>query len=197
MKRAASARRCGSGAGPDRGRYQCPRRRSSDAFGAQDRRPEGRWRADPPRRAASRRSADPWRRPGARSARRDRERRRRLPALALRQAVPQHLKSRRCTRVQVRNRLETACARPRRTSSFSARARPGCRTRPCSAMPGLRAETAIIAFDLAGVAVSSGSACSSGKVAALARAGAPWGSSRRSRAARSGFHWPRDHRRGR
>jgi cysteine desulfurase len=32
------------------------------------------------------------------------------------------------------------------------------------AIPGLRAETALIAFDLAGVAVSSGSACSSGKV---------------------------------
>jgi cysteine desulfurase len=33
------------------------------------------------------------------------------------------------------------------------------------AVPGLKAETAVIAFDLAGVAVSSGSACSSGKVA--------------------------------
>ncbi|WP_262271734.1 MULTISPECIES: cysteine desulfurase family protein [Microvirga] len=32
------------------------------------------------------------------------------------------------------------------------------------AIPGLRAETALIAFDLAGVALSSGSACSSGKV---------------------------------
>jgi cysteine desulfurase len=32
------------------------------------------------------------------------------------------------------------------------------------AVPGLRAETALIALDLAGVAVSSGSACSSGKV---------------------------------
>jgi cysteine desulfurase len=32
------------------------------------------------------------------------------------------------------------------------------------ALPGLNAETAIIAFDLNGVAVSSGSACSSGKV---------------------------------
>ncbi|WP_291855340.1 cysteine desulfurase family protein [Bradyrhizobium sp.] len=31
-------------------------------------------------------------------------------------------------------------------------------------VPGLRAETAVIAFDLAGIAVSSGSACSSGKV---------------------------------
>jgi cysteine desulfurase len=33
------------------------------------------------------------------------------------------------------------------------------------AMPGIRAETALIALDLDGVAVSSGSACSSGKVA--------------------------------
>ncbi|TXN19485.1 cysteine desulfurase family protein, partial [Methylobacterium sp. WL9] len=33
------------------------------------------------------------------------------------------------------------------------------------ALPGLEAATALIAFDLAGVAVSSGSACSSGKVA--------------------------------
>jgi cysteine desulfurase len=32
-------------------------------------------------------------------------------------------------------------------------------------VPGMRAETAVIAFDLAGVAVSSGAACSSGKVA--------------------------------
>jgi cysteine desulfurase len=33
------------------------------------------------------------------------------------------------------------------------------------AMPGVKAETAVIAFDLEGVAVSSGAACSSGKVA--------------------------------
>ena len=33
-------------------------------------------------------------------------------------------------------------------------------------VPGMKAETALIAFDLEGVAVSSGSACSSGKVAA-------------------------------
>jgi cysteine desulfurase len=32
------------------------------------------------------------------------------------------------------------------------------------AMPGMKAETAQIAFDLAGVALSAGSACSSGKV---------------------------------
>ena len=35
------------------------------------------------------------------------------------------------------------------------------------ALPGMKAETAVIAFDLEGVAVSSGAACSSGKVAAL------------------------------
>jgi cysteine desulfurase len=33
-------------------------------------------------------------------------------------------------------------------------------------VPGLKAETAVIGFDLAGIAVSSGSACSSGKVQA-------------------------------
>src|SRR5262249_23335204 len=32
------------------------------------------------------------------------------------------------------------------------------------AVPGVKAETAIIAFDLNGIAISSGSACSSGKV---------------------------------
>ena len=44
------------------------------------------------------------------------------------------------------------------------------------AVPGLRAETALIALDLEGVAVSSGSACSSGKVArshVLAAMGVP------------------------
>jgi len=35
----------------------------------------------------------------------------------------------------------------------------------CFAVPGLDAATALIALDLAGVAVSSGSACASGKVA--------------------------------
>ena len=46
----------------------------------------------------------------------------------------------------------------------------------CFAMPGVPAETLVIAMDLAGVAVSSGSACSSGKVApshVLAAMGVP------------------------
>ncbi len=36
----------------------------------------------------------------------------------------------------------------------------------CVAMPGVSAETMVMAFDLAGVAISAGAACSSGKVAA-------------------------------
>ena len=35
----------------------------------------------------------------------------------------------------------------------------------CLAMPGVKAETQVMALDLAGVAVSAGAACSSGKVA--------------------------------
>jgi cysteine desulfurase len=41
-------------------------------------------------------------------------------------------------------------------------------TTSCFAVPGVAAETAVIALDLDGVAVSSGAACSSGKVAASA-----------------------------
>ena len=36
----------------------------------------------------------------------------------------------------------------------------------CIAVPGVKAETLVIGLDLAGVAISSGSACSSGKVEA-------------------------------
>jgi cysteine desulfurase len=48
----------------------------------------------------------------------------------------------------------------------------------CFAVPGIPAETLVIALDLAGIAVSSGSACSSGKVApshVLAAMGVPAG----------------------
>ena len=46
----------------------------------------------------------------------------------------------------------------------------------CLAMPGVSNQTQLIAFDLAGIAVSTGSACSSGKVGpshVLAAMGAP------------------------
>jgi cysteine desulfurase len=36
----------------------------------------------------------------------------------------------------------------------------------CLTMPGVRSDTQVMALDLAGIAVSAGSACSSGKVAA-------------------------------
>jgi cysteine desulfurase len=48
---------------------------------------------------------------------------------------------------------------------FGARA-PRLPNTTAFAVPGIKAETAIIAFDLNGIAVSSGSACSSGKVQA-------------------------------
>ena len=53
-------------------------------------------------------------------------------------------------------------SRPRR--SFSAPRPSGCPIRHCSRCHGMKAETAVIAFDLEGIAVSSGAACSSGKV---------------------------------
>jgi cysteine desulfurase len=48
---------------------------------------------------------------------------------------------------------------------FFATAAPRLPNTSCFAAPGLTAETQVIALDLAGVAVSAGSACSSGKVA--------------------------------
>ena len=42
----------------------------------------------------------------------------------------------------------------------------GCPNTSCLAVPGTKAETLVIGLDLAGVAVSAGSACSSGKVEA-------------------------------
>jgi cysteine desulfurase len=63
----------------------------------------------------------------------------------------------------LRNRLETGLHQTPGVLIFSR----GVRRLPNTTsftVPGLRAETAVIGFDLAGIAVSSGSACSSGKV---------------------------------
>jgi len=64
---------------------------------------------------------------------------------------------------KLRNRLE-ANLRQTEGSVIVAESAPRLPNTTLVAVPGLRAETAVIGFDLAGVAVSSGSACSSGKV---------------------------------
>jgi len=69
-------------------------------------------------------------------------------------------------RMQVlRERLETGLGRNRNTVIFGEAAERLPNT-SLFAAPGLKAEIALIKLDLAGFAVSSGSACSSGKVAA-------------------------------
>jgi cysteine desulfurase len=63
----------------------------------------------------------------------------------------------------LRNRLERGLRQAPGAIIFSADA-PRLPNTTLFTVPGLRAETAVIGFDLAGIAVSSGSACSSGKV---------------------------------
>lgn len=63
----------------------------------------------------------------------------------------------------LRNRLD-ATLRQTQGSVIVAENTPRLPNTTLVAMPGLNAETAVIGFDLEGVAVSSGSACSSGKV---------------------------------
>jgi cysteine desulfurase len=63
----------------------------------------------------------------------------------------------------LRNRLENGLRRTPGTIFFADGA-PRLPNTTLFTVPGLRAETAVIGFDLAGIAVSSGSACSSGKV---------------------------------
>jgi cysteine desulfurase len=63
----------------------------------------------------------------------------------------------------LRNRLESDLRQTLGVLVFSDNA-PRLPNTTLFAAPGLRAETAVIGFDLEGIAVSSGSACSSGKV---------------------------------
>jgi cysteine desulfurase len=63
----------------------------------------------------------------------------------------------------LRKRLEHGLKQTSGTIIFSEKV-PRIANTTLFTVPGLRAETAVIGFDLAGIAVSSGSACSSGKV---------------------------------
>jgi cysteine desulfurase len=64
---------------------------------------------------------------------------------------------------KLRNRLETGLRQTRGLFVFAENAQR-LRNTTLFTVPGLKAETAVIGFDLEGIAVSSGSACSSGKV---------------------------------
>jgi cysteine desulfurase len=63
-----------------------------------------------------------------------------------------------------RDRLEAELIRLTNQAHVFGRDAPRLPNTLTLAIPGVAAETAVIAFDLAGVALSSGSACSSGKV---------------------------------
>jgi cysteine desulfurase len=63
----------------------------------------------------------------------------------------------------LRDRLENGLKAVQGTMIFASEA-PRLPNTSLFTVPGLRAETAVIGFDLEGIAVSSGSACSSGKV---------------------------------
>jgi cysteine desulfurase len=64
---------------------------------------------------------------------------------------------------KLRDRLEAGLRQTRNVQVFSENA-PRLPNTTLFSAPGLKAETAVIGFDLEGIAVSSGSACSSGKV---------------------------------
>ncbi|HEX9810093.1 MAG TPA: cysteine desulfurase family protein [Alphaproteobacteria bacterium] len=65
---------------------------------------------------------------------------------------------------RLRDRIEDAVRGPGREARIVGAGAPRLANTSCIALPGARAETQVIACDLAGVAVSAGSACSSGKV---------------------------------
>lgn len=67
---------------------------------------------------------------------------------------------------KIRNILETALASGAKETIFVGNDRPRLPNTSCFATPGWKGETQVMQMDLAGFAVSSGSACSSGKVKA-------------------------------
>jgi cysteine desulfurase len=78
--------------------------------------------------------------------------------------------------LRLRDRLEIAIRSVATDAVIFAETAPRLPNTVCFGVPGVEAATLIIALDLAGIAVSSGSACSSGKVGAshvLAAMGAP------------------------
>jgi len=68
--------------------------------------------------------------------------------------------------IQLRDRIEVAIRSITPQAVIFGADRPRLANTILVAVPGMSAETAIIAFDLAGIALSSGAACSSGKVSA-------------------------------
>jgi cysteine desulfurase len=67
--------------------------------------------------------------------------------------------------IGLRDRLTTAVRSAAADAVIFAETAPRLTNTVCFAVPGVEAATLMIALDLAGIAVSSGSACSSGKVA--------------------------------
>ena len=185
-----AACRCRPGGWPDLLRYQRAWGGFHDAFRPQARRSQGCRRADQalgipaPRRRSSKaaaRSAAPA--PAPRMSQLSPASARLADAQTLRRTAQAGRLRRLCDGVARGARIRPQGASLRRSSSSAPTAARLPNT-TLFAVPGLKAETAVIAFDLEGVAVSSGAACSSGKVAALARAGRHGGPSWTWRAAR-------------
>jgi cysteine desulfurase len=66
----------------------------------------------------------------------------------------------------LRDRLESVIAAASPETEFFGRGAPRLANTSCFTMPGVGSETQVMALDIAGIAVSAGSACSSGKVKA-------------------------------
>jgi cysteine desulfurase len=80
-------------------------------------------------------------------------------------AVIEHGAAERERITQLRDALEAGITRITPDAVIIGAGAPRLGNTICVGLPGLKAETAVIAFDLAGVSIGAGSACSSGKVA--------------------------------